>query len=221
MDFEKKIAARCWATDGIWGDAVCPELARVGHCHNCAVYMRAGADFIERVRRGRKDGEASAPAVGSEPSEPIPAGDRTGKERSYLLFKCADFNFALPMEVVREIANSRPTHRIPHRKDKVLSGLSNINGELVITVDILRLMDLGQSKCDAGKMVVCAAGDDKFAFNADFVWGVARAGERELLPFEDDKPYAAFIYGFFLHNGQKFLLIDCELFFHALTRKYL
>lgn len=221
MDIEKKISARCWAADGIWGNADCPELSRVGHCHNCEVYVRAGRDFLDRARRDKEGGVLASDAGAPEASF-IPSADAVvEKESSFLLFKCSGFNFALPMEVVREIANSRSIHRIPHRSDGVLAGLSNINGELVIVVDILKLMDLGESKKEDCKMVVCYYGDNEFAFNADFVWGVARVGESRISPFEAEKPYAVFISGEFSHGGQKYLLIDCELFFHALTRKYL
>lgn len=221
MDLDKKIAGRCWAADGIWGNADCPELSRVGHCHNCEVYIRAGRDFIERVRRA-KNGDNIASACGSPEIPPsFSNAAESGKEFSLLLFKCSDFNFALPMDAVREIANSRAIHRVPHRSGGVLSGLSNINGELVIVVDILKLMGLGESRKNNCKMVVCYYGDNKFAFNADFVWGGVRVGEGEISPFESDKPYAVFIYGEFSREGRQYLLIDRELFFHALTRKYL
>lgn len=82
MDIEKKISARCWAADGIWGNADCPELSRVGHCHNCEVYVRAGRDFLDRARRDKEGGVLASDAGAPEASF-IPSADAVGRERIF------------------------------------------------------------------------------------------------------------------------------------------
>ena len=85
MDIEKKISARCWAADGIWGNADCPELSRVGHCHNCEVYVRAGRDFLDRARRDKEGGVLASDAGAPEASF-IPSADAVVEnECSFLL----------------------------------------------------------------------------------------------------------------------------------------
>jgi chemotaxis-related protein WspD len=37
----------CWNQIGVRGDRSCPELATVGHCHNCPVFAAAGRRFLD------------------------------------------------------------------------------------------------------------------------------------------------------------------------------
>ena len=136
MDMEDKIARHCWTKEGLWGDSSCPELRKYIHCYNCPVYSAAGKKLFDR----RVPIEYVEQWAG-EISESRAYSLR--EKTPYFLFKCGGENLALEMRAVSEVARDRFIHRIPHKGDGVISGLANINGELVIAVDIARLLGIG------------------------------------------------------------------------------
>jgi len=188
--------------------------------------MAAGKSFVESLESSKnsenlKTGvKAIATAVESLLDKSATSKNRT-KEFSYLIFKCGNFNFALPMKVVSEVANSRPIHKLPYKCDKVLNGLVNISGELVITIDILSLLGVGVSKRENCRMIVCALGDDKLAFNADSVFGMARVETSLIKPAKPQERMGGFVENILNINSQFYKLVDFELVAYAITRNYL
>ena len=136
MDMEDKIARHCWTKEGLWGDSSCPDLRKYIHCYNCPVYSAAGKKLFDR----RVPIEYVEQWAG-EISES--RADSLREKTPYFLFKCGGENLALEMRAVSEVARDRFIHRIPHKGDGVISGLANINGELVIAVDIAKLLGIG------------------------------------------------------------------------------
>lgn len=219
MDFDKAIKRHCWTKEGLWGDSSCPELAARIHCHNCPVYSAAGKKLFDR----RIPDEYA-----DEWSEEISMAESESGEKKlpYFLFKCNGENLAMDMRAVSEVGRDRFIHRIPHKTDGIISGLANINGELVIAVDIAKLFGLHKGENiakDSMRMIVCSSGDDKFAFRVEKISGMALV-DGELLrdvPVTLGKSLGGFIEKTFDWNGERYGVVDFELFVHAIIRNHL
>lgn len=195
---------RCWAKIGLWGDASCKRLADVVHCRNCGV-------FKDAARARLSD---SAPGGG-----PCPAGPKNAAEvKSMFLFRCAGGDFALEPSFVGEITPAAAVHKIPHRAADAIEGISNINGDLVLVVNMQKALGLGGAESARELMVLCKADGEKFAFAAGEIVGVRRfpADAVEEL-FSPDAP---FVRGKIrLEGGAEAAVIDAELMSKAIIRR--
>ena len=130
------------------------------------------------------------------------------------------------MRAVSEVARDRFIHRIPHKGDGVISGLANINGELVIAVDIARLLGIGGCETpssDSVRMLVCSSGEDRFAFRVEKIAGMALVETDRLrgVPVTLEKSLGGFVEKIFDFNGERYGVVDFELLVHAIIRNHL
>ena len=144
----------CWKEIGVWGKRDCPELAHVGHCHNCQTFTKAARLLQDR---------------------PVPAGYREewtrhlatpllqteGQHTSWMVFRVGAEFFALPLANVSEVMEECPVHRLPHRKNPILRGLVNVRGELVMCISLEALLgcETAPAKPGARRRVLVLAGE--------------------------------------------------------------
>ena len=57
-----------------------------------------------------------------------------------LLFRLQAEWLALPAQVFQEVAERRPVHSLPHRRQGIVLGLVNVRGELLLCVSLARLL---------------------------------------------------------------------------------
>jgi len=123
----------CWKEIGVWGKRDCPELAQVGHCHNCKTFTRAARLLQDRPipagYRAEWTKHLAAPLV-----------ERKHDTSSWLTFRLGAELLALPLATVTEVMEERPIHRLPHRQNPILRGLVNVRGELVLCVALEALL---------------------------------------------------------------------------------
>jgi chemotaxis-related protein WspD len=175
----------CWKHIGVWGDRSCPELVQAVHCHNCPVFAAAGRRFLD----------APAPeSYAQEWTERLtsPIEEAATDLQSVLIFRLGEEWLALPVDVLLEVANPRPIHRVPHRAG-LLAGLVNIRGELYLCVRLAQLLgirteDSGQGAGGAaqapgrgeGRLIVVRRNGDRWVFPVDEVDQVYRFSTGEL-----------------------------------------
>lgn len=128
----------CWNEIGVKGNGTCPELQKVIHCRNCPVYSKAGVQLLDRpllpgYRRAWTEHFAQKRKLAA------PA------RRSALLFRINAEWLALPTPAFQEVAERRPVHSLPHRRQGIVLGLVNVRGELLICVSLGRLLGLAGS----------------------------------------------------------------------------
>jgi chemotaxis-related protein WspD len=122
----------CWNRIGIGGDRSCPELARYVHCHNCPVFAGAGQKLLDSAPpRGYLDEARERLAV---PPEELNC-DALGA----LVFRLGEEWLALPVQVLIEVHEVRPVHRIPQRGG-LLAGVINIRGELQLCAHLDQML---------------------------------------------------------------------------------
>ena len=208
--------ARCWVRIGVWGDAKCPELPRVGHCHNCEVYSSAGRQLLVRP----------APDGYIEWWSGLLAEDRVTEDTtlvSLLVFRIGQAWLALRATSLQEVTQPSVVRSMPHRPREILMGLVNIRGELQPCVSLHALF--GEEHPDpapptARFLVARTAGFD-WVFPVDHVDGMhdVAAASIERLPATLEHAEIAYSSGLFHAGGKTVAVIDEELLFSSLTRR--
>ncbi len=125
----------CWKRIGTWGDSSCPELQPHIHCRNCPTYAAAAADLLDREPpAGYCDDWTQRIA---QPRTPKLAGTK-----SLVIFRLGAEWLALATAVFQEVTDMRTIHSLPHRQGKVVKGLVNVRGELLVCVSLEDLLGL-------------------------------------------------------------------------------
>ncbi len=133
--YQAPIIEQCWKTIGVMGDASCPKLEIAVHCRNCPVFMEAGQQLFER--QPPTDYVDEQTVLLSEET----ASETAGSE-AMIVFRIEEEWLALDVDVVVEVAEPRPVHRVPHRTDRLLMGIVNIRGELQLCISLRELLGI-------------------------------------------------------------------------------
>ena len=165
----------CWNRIGIRGDASCPELTRHIHCRNCEVYASAAQALLDRPRSITDIAERTRHVAQPKLENERGAG-------SVLIFRIGAEWLALPTEVVQEVVDIRPVHSLPHRRGGALIGVTNVRGDLVVTVSLSHLLGLGKGpdhvetrgRLAHKRFVVLRRDDIRAVCPADEVHGIHR-----------------------------------------------
>jgi chemotaxis-related protein WspD len=209
----------CWNEIGVQGDATCPELHQVIHCRNCAVYSKAGVQLLDRpllpgYRRAWTEHFAQ--------ERKLPGSAR----QSALLFRLGSEWLALPTPAFQEVAERRPVHSLPHRRQGVVLGLVNIRGELLICVSLDHLLGLAKSPLRKtphttyDRLLVAKWDRHRFVFPADEVRGILRfhAPELQEPPATLTKSRRSYTQGVLRWQDRAVGLLDADLLFSSLNR---
>jgi chemotaxis-related protein WspD len=170
----------CWNRIGVQGDHSCPELERHVHCRNCPVYSAAALTLLDR------DPPPGYLTEWAERYAHVRGQDETGI-LSVLIFRIGAEWLALPTALVDEVAEERPLHSLPHRRDRLVRGIVNVRGELVVCVALDELLGMGGGSLAAHhgtgafrRLLVVSREGSRLAFAADEVSGTERFHPREL-----------------------------------------
>ncbi len=198
---------RCWADCGVWGNSSCQKLGSVVHCRNCDAFKDVASKRLPDV-------DVLEPNfLASEKQQ------ECNSLRAFLVFKCSNKAFAIDPTCVGEITSVSSIHRIPHRVGDAIDGIANINGELVLVVNIYSALRFERTvfKEDA-MMVLCKSGGEKFAFKADEIVGVRRIEMSKITTFKNVD--SKFISEKFASDelGET-LIIDAQLLAGAIVRR--
>lgn len=211
----------CWNRIGVRGDASCAQLTLHIDCRNCPVHARAAAELLDRLQI---DGIGDNLAEQAE-EQPQSAADL----RSLLLFRIGEEWLALPTALLEEITEQRAVHRLPHRQNAIVLGITNIRGALVTCVSLAAMLSISnvdeRNKSNGRKellrrMLIVRHNGQTTAFSADEVHGTLRVAASSWHPVPTTLTHAS---GRFTHavihwNGQSVGLLDQELLFHTLDR---
>jgi chemotaxis-related protein WspD len=209
----------CWSEIGVRGNATCPELQQVIHCGNCPVYSKAGVQLLDRplppeYRRActehfAQERKLSGPA-----------------RQSALLFRINSEWLALPAPAFQEVAERRPVHSLPHRRQGIVLGLVNVRGELLICVSLAHLLGLASSPLRQTphspyhRLLVAKWDAHCFVFPADEVRGLLRfhTGELREPPATLTKSRLSYTQGVLYWQDRAVGLLDANLLFSSLDR---
>lgn len=206
----------CWKRIGVWGDRSCPELKVHLHCRNCPVYSAGASRLLHSevsedylAVQARHYAEAKREA-------------RHGV-RSTVVFRLAAEWFALATAVFREVAPLRPVHSLPHRRDRIVNGLVNIRGELVVCVSLAAALGLptgGIGKERSARLAVVSRDGERYVFVADEIVGLHRFDDTDLSPVPATLSHAQSTYtrGMLTWRNRPIGVLDDQLLFYTLGR---
>jgi chemotaxis-related protein WspD len=161
------VSPDCWNDIGVWapGGATCPLLEQVVHCHNCAVFARAGRGLLDQL----------APPDYLETwtvELARPKSDDAGARLSLFVFRIGAEWLGLAASVVAEVAGALPVRTIPGRTRGVVAGLVNVHSELHLCFSMRSLLGLSAGDENADRTIVIGNEDGRWVFPADQVWGL-------------------------------------------------
>jgi chemotaxis-related protein WspD len=168
----------CWGTSGVYGDGSCPELSKVVHCRNCPVYSAAAVRLIDRPLPVDYRQEWTEHFARSRPLSELGVA-------SLVLFRIQNEWLAMPTHNFQEVAERRPIHSLPRRREAALLGLANVRGELVICISLGHLLQIDQSpsldvlRRDYQRLLVLQGESNRLAFPVDEVHGPQRFHPQE------------------------------------------
>ena len=211
----------CWNRIGVEGDGSCLELRKFIHCRNCPVYSSVGAQLLNRAQPPGYRRERTA--YFADKRKPV-ARNRI----STVIFRVGLEWLALPTHVIREVAEPRPVHSIPHRRHGALLGLVNIRGELLLCVSVGRVLGLDHGSsleklrtCHDRLLIVAWEGK-RLVFPADEVHGIHRVQAEDVgaPPTTITKAALTFTRGVFSWQEKMVGLLEPSLLFSTLNRSF-
>lgn len=209
----------CWKTIGIAGDSSCPKLADIVHCRNCPAYAQVGRTLFDRpIPDGYREEWTKLLSI---PKETEIAG-----AESVVIFRLRSEWLALKTRCFQETTGIRPVHTVPFRTNRVLQGLVNINGELLLCISVADMLGIAgeEEKQPAGstayKRMAVVKGGTRFAFSVDEVLGIFLVPLHDLPkpPSNISKSPIALVKGVLTLRDLTVGLLDEEKFFQSLER---
>ena len=205
----------CWKRLGTWGDRSCPELKVHIHCRNCPVYSAGAARLLDaEVPESYLIEHARHYAL---PKQALRPG-----ARSAVVFRLAGEWLALATAVFREIAPLRPVHSLPHRRDRVVTGVANIRGELLVCVSLAAALGLNEGPAGGptARLAVVSREGDRFVFPAEEIAELCRFDDADLGPVPATLAHAqaAYTCGILTWRGRPVGILDDQLLFYTLKR---
>jgi len=152
----------------------------------------------------------------------VPAENRTRGTVGVLLFQLDQETLGVPAKHLRRITTFTRPSPVPHRSSGVLRGLCNIQGELLLCVDLRRLLGLApiagpemsgkDAESDARRMVVIGPADASWVFEVDALRGVERIDPGALVPppMTVGQAIGAFVAGLADVGDERVTILDAE-----------
>jgi len=125
----------CWNKIGTRSPqgANCERLKEVITCINCEVYIQAGRGLLHR----------EVPDDYLEEWADVISSTETSKKsetQSVIIFKLQNRLFALPSRILDKVIIPAPVHTLPHNNSPYIVGVTNVQGELAVHLDLCRLL---------------------------------------------------------------------------------
>ncbi|MEO6078305.1 MAG: chemotaxis protein CheW [Steroidobacteraceae bacterium] len=216
----QEVVTACWNTIGVHGDSSCAELKQVVHCRNCPVYSQAATKLL--------DGEPPAEYVAHWTEQARRTKNIAERKTvSVLIFRIGSEWFALQATVLTEIANLRPIHSLPHRRNGIVLGIANIRGELIVCVSLRGILSVdapdaeaGNRRDGVGRMLVMQRDGACAVCPVDEVHGIERFVAQDLgtLPATVGGAAARYTCATLLWAGRTVGVLDERMLFQAVTR---
>jgi chemotaxis-related protein WspD len=214
----------CWRRIGVQGDSSCPRLTEAVHCRNCPVFSAASQQLFQR--------EAPSQYLDEWTKRIAEVGDLTaGKVLSVIVFRIGAEWLAFDTRTIVEVVELRPIHRVPHRTDRLLLGLANIRGELLLCVSLRELLGIEEAREDPHtkpdsspgakeRLLVVEQEQTRWVFPVDEVDGVYRehAQTFEGLPHTVERSVKFYSRAIFSHRNRKVGMLSQERIFQALEK---
>ena len=210
----------CWKETGVYGNKTCPKLKDFSHCHHCPVYSAAGGQLLDRVAPPEYRREWSLHFAREKPERPLGS-------ISAVVFRLHSEWLALPTQAFQEVAERRPIHSLPHRRQGLVLGLANVRGELLICISLGHLLGLEKLpsreilRTRYDRLLVVSREGHRLGFPVDDVSGPYRFVPSDLKspPATVSKSSPTFVQYLVYWRERAAGVLDPEAIFRALERR--
>jgi len=209
----------CWNKIGVNGDKSCRELSSVVHCRNCSVYSAAGMLLLDRTR----------PLDYQKYWTDYFAREKKSAAQARLsavIFQVGTEWLALSTGTFLEVAEPRPIHTLPHRRNGIVLGLTNVRGQLLVCISLGRLLGIERgvplpcSGAQSQRLMVIELQGATATFPVDEVHGVHRYHPEDLHPAPStlSRSNPGVTRSILMWKGRKVGCLDEESLFAAVNR---
>ena len=213
------IIADCWNKIGVHGDGSCRELDEHIHCRNCPTYTAAASVLLDRDLPPAYRDEWTNHFSQERRVEELDTG-------SIVVFRIGDEWLGLPTAVFSEFVDMRAIHSLPHRRNGVLLGLTNVRGELLVCVSLGKALGIVKEtrktpqRAVYERLVVIRDQDHRIVFPVDEVHGIHRfhPGQLTEAPATVAKATATHTKAMLPWEDQAIGCLDDQLLFYTLNR---
>jgi len=214
-------AVDCWNRIGVTGDGSCAELATFVHCRNCPVYSAAGLRLLDRER----------PVDYQKYWTDYFAREKKSAAQARLsavIFQVGAECLALSTRVFLEVAEPRPIHTLPHRRNGVVLGLTNVRGQLLVCISLGRLLGIERGLplavpgAPGQRLMVLESAGSSMTFPVDDVHGVHRFHAEDLHPAPPvvSRSSQSLTQSMLMWKDRKVSCLDEDALFAAVNRSF-
>ncbi|MEM9217302.1 MAG: chemotaxis protein CheW [Cyanobacteria bacterium P01_F01_bin.150] len=219
------------------GDRTSPDLASIFHRHDNAVYQPVGRDLLERPIPDEYATEWTNLLTQVRHQQQAISHDTL----SVNIFRLGREWLALPSAVIKQILPPKPVHSIPHRSNRLLRGIVNVQGQLLLCVSLFNLLDIEREnfirtstqtppqrsltdhkKADSYLLVI-ERNREVWAFEVDKMYGLHRCSAADLLnaPPLGNQPSNRFTQALISWRDETVSYLDAARVFEALQQEAL
>jgi chemotaxis-related protein WspD len=218
----------CWNRIGVRGDRSCAELLRHIHCRNCPVFSAAARTLLD------VPAPAGSRQIATEhftrPAQAEPGSAVSAQAQSAIVFRLRAQWYAIRTAVCLEIADLRPIHSLPHRRDGAVLGVANVRGGLLVCISLAVVLGVtaqpeaaaSQSRRHAAvpRLLVARGTAGAVVFPVDEVQGMERFSARDLkdIPATVAQAQATYTQALMTLGDRTVGLLDEQLLFYTVER---
>jgi chemotaxis-related protein WspD len=218
----------CWNHIGVRGDQSCTELPHHIHCRNCPVFSAAARTLLDvpaPADSARIATEHFARPVQAESEHAVSADTQ-----SVIVFRLREEWYAIRTAVCLEIADLRPIHSLPHRRDGAVLGVANVRGGLLICISLAVILGVTarpevnptqtQRRAAVPRLLVARGTAGAVVFPVDEVQGMERFRARDLkdVPATLAQAQATYTQGLMPLGDRTVGLLDDQLLLYTVER---
>jgi chemotaxis-related protein WspD len=218
----------CWNRIGVRGDRSCAELLAHIHCRNCPVFSAAARSLLDVPVPAQLREAATEHFARPAQAEP---GRVAGVDRqSAIVFRLRAEWYAIRTAVCLEIADARPIHSLPHRRDAMVLGVVNVRGELLACISLAVILGASaqpeaipapmRRRAAVPRLLVARSPTGAMVFPVDEVQGMERFGARDLkeVPATVAQAQATYTKALMPLGDRTVGLLDEQLLFYTVER---
>jgi len=218
----------CWNRIGVRGDRSCAELVRHIHCRNCPVFSAAARTLLD-VPAPAGSGQIATEHF-ARPAQTESGYAVSADTESVIVFRLRAEWYAIRTAVCLEIADLRPIHSLPHRRDGAVLGVAKLRGGLLVCISLAVILGVtvgpeaiptqAQRRAAVPRLLVARGTAGAVVFPVDEVQGVERFRARDLkeVPVTVAQAQATYTQALMPLGDRTVGLLDEQLLFYAVER---
>lgn len=204
----------CWRHIGVQGDGSCERLSRVVHCRNCTVYARAA----ERLLAREATFEESVDAAG-ETAMPLNAfASYASGASGFLVFRIGGEWLGLSAAAVARVVPRSLIRDLPHQRGQLAPGLANVDGTLLLALNLARLLGIESRDPARGRFIVFEHAASRTVLGVDEVFDVVAVTQMSRLPATVSQALQHFSFATTAWQGHTVGLLDAERLYEGILR---